>query len=187
MSKIIKISFVLSMCMVIAGCMTYTYGGNKYSNSKDALTFQAAKFTAMLAGVQPREKPVANNLRFNVPNFNHIEKIMVYGDSKEGRNFVASTIQADLRSTYDAIVKRGIFAKTTFEEGFGQHAAPVGNESVIYYYSPDVNTGQYYYVSKSMARTPLQFDRGGKDDLAKIMFFLDSVEALAFKDADTNK
>lgn len=187
MHKIIKIGFVLSVCMVIAGCMTYTYGGNKYSRSKDALAFQAAKFTAMLDGVQPRAKPVANNLRFNVPNFNHIEKIMVYGDTSEGRNFVASTIQADLRTTYDAIVKRGIFAKATFEEGFGQHAVPVRNESVIYYYSPDLNTGQYYYVSKSIARTPLQFDRGEKDDLAKLMFFLDSVEALASKDAGGDK
>lgn len=180
MRSVVVLAISASVLM-LSGCISYRYGDRTFNDRATAEAAQRADLDIIRMGIKPRKTSIAKSGRVVIlSKALLLERGTKEGGLEEARDYVATTLAADMRNTAEAIRSRNIFDKFEIEESSdGAHVTPRNGESVIYFYLPDRNTGGWYYLSATTKRTPLQFDRGNPDKVGKVKYFIDSIEALA--------
>jgi hypothetical protein len=175
-----KLSIYIAFILSLSGCGTiYKFQDKTYTNRTEAESVMFVYFNSNVEKVIPRAKPLANLGRLVIPRKDIIYDRGTTGNNAEARDYVATHLKSDYRSTLEMIKKRGIFSSVVIEESDGDHIVPKENESIVYLYMGDSKTVGWYYVSNKIKRTPLSFDRGNSDMFARIYFLVESVESLS--------
>lgn len=164
----------LTLPMMLAGCMQYTYGGKSYTSKDEALAASNVDQEQLIASVKPRSKPLAKSGKcMMMSKSGMMDRGFFSSDS-----FRTDVLYSDYQNTCKRLQRRNIFEKFEIVESDGDHVKPSAGESVIYLYSPDKAHLGWYYVSTKIPLTPLNFDRANLDKTKRVKFFDDSVEAL---------
>lgn len=174
-----RLALAFLLCSTLMGCVTYKWRDESFSSRQDAIAAVRKAQAETLAKIDPLPKPVAKSAKFiGVSNTLMLDRGTV-GTNMEIRSYIAEAQHIQMKNVYDAMVKRNIFEKLAYVEGDGSDQTPTRDEAIIYFYLPDNKTGGYYFVSPTVKKTPVQFDRGNPDIAGRTVYLLDSVAALA--------
>lgn len=182
MLEVPRTLLLLITVLALSGCAHYRYDGRQFSDRAAAESARRDDWASIrsASAFSPRPTPLAKSVRIVVPSKVVVLERGIRTGPAEGRDYVATILYNDYRSTAELIRQRNIFETTLIEDTSDPgHVTPRPGEAVIYFYVPDSNTAAWYYLSNSTKRTPLNFDRGNPEKVGKIKYFLDSVEALA--------
>lgn len=174
-----RVLLSLFLCVALSACTSYKWRDQTYSNKQDAVNAVKKSQDDMLATIKPLPKPVAKNARFVGVTMPVMVEKGTYGTNMDARDWIAQAAYIQVRATYDALVKRNVFEKLEYVEGDGSEQKISRDEAVLYFYVPDVKTAGWYFISPSVSKTPVHFDKGDPDFAARTRYFVTSVESLA--------
>ncbi len=125
---------VVLLATAIAGCAQYKLGDKSYSSKEEALAALKQRHDEeILSKIEPLPKPVGRTAKFvGIKHAVLLERATI-GANMDGRGYVAETQVANMKATYEAIVKRNIFQKVEYAESDGLDQNVAGEDAVIYF------------------------------------------------------
>lgn len=179
-NKYTLITFIF-ISALLSGCVTYSYNNVKYNNRQEAESAQKTELDMIAGGIVPRPEPIAPFATVVIPTKSIIQdRALKPGGLAESRDYVASGLYRSYKQMAELIKKRNIFANVEIIESADPvHVEPSKGEVVLYIYMPSSSAMGWYYISQTTKRTPLHFDSGNPDKVARVKYFLDRVEELS--------
>jgi hypothetical protein len=189
--------FLFSLPFLLAGCgTTYLFEGQKY-DSKEAFLYAANKTnTDALAQIAPLPQPLTTKkLIVAIPSEAvSYEAGLAFVTKTEGRAPNAATAEVfrnlvtqvylSTRVFYEAIEKRKIYSSVSFRDMNSTvvNLEPSADTDVMYVTAPVPSSAQWFYGSQKYGRQVFAFDRSGVGITAKVISFVDAVQALAIRE-----
>ena len=197
-----KTAFLIAISsFVLAGCVTYTYGGKQYESQEQVVAAQKEDTQRLLSDITPLAKPVTNKtLRFIYPGYHAFMTAQEKMDQIAGvtRNAVqrgdaeikAKTMVGNYEFTAAMIKKRNLYQQVTFVESstFTVSEPVVSDmEEAMYItcgYSDDGKQAACgtFYVSKKYGKQVFASDRSSPDYREVNKAYLQAVEAFAIRE-----
>lgn len=184
---------ILAACLLIAtafltGCMSFTYGGQKFSSEQEALAFQDKHLGAGVQSIQPATTKIGGILKIHVPNEEATRERGITGNkSGTAADYIIKSYVADQRKLKEVFERRGSFDAVELIFSNGQHQTPSPPNHVLYLYLESTTTLGWYYVGTKVPRTPVSYDRGTANMGERYKFMIESVESLAMAEKIASK
>jgi hypothetical protein len=187
----------LIVLVALSGCAAvYTYNGQKYDSKEKFQQAVDSTASGALSTITPLPTPLTQRkLLFAVPSeialFNENVRRFVEVNNRQPnalQNEMAQTLSGgaftNLKSYFDAVQKRNIFASTQFVEMQSMTAsfAASADTDTLYLIEPAAGSNQWYYTSLKHGKQIFSFDRGTPTPASKLQSFIDAVQAQAVRD-----
>ena len=188
---------IFSAATLLAGCAsTYTYNGKQYQGEQAFVAAVDSGLAESLAAIQPLAKPVAiKTLVFAIPSQQSVFEqsvaniVKARGRAPSGeeevlvRNISTANYKG-IRNFYEIVKRKNIYQEVTLLErttSTGDLQAAL-NQDVLYWSEPQLDSGQWYYVTNKSGKQVFAFDRGGATVPDRSNAFAQAVQVFAIRD-----
>lgn len=177
---------LLSACHALVAlerANAFVYQGKTYDTRAEAEAAYKSHLNDLLNQVVPLRNPVAGRARIIVPNKDAILQRQRTIGGAAVNDYRATALSDHIRMHASAIEIRNLFSQQEIvETSQPDHVAPTPDMAIVYLYvSPAGEWSSWYYVSKTIPRTPLN-PEGARNTTKWMKSFLIDLEAMARKD-----
>lgn len=183
-----RFRWFLLVFVVSTGCASfYMYDNVNYNSASAALLAAEQDMARTLAGIEPRQTPIAARAVVVLPNKARIEKygVVAMGPGRvrpEHRDYLASLLNTGYLGMADGLVKRQVFGQVVIEQSYFTEDPQIGDaQYLVWLHLTEQGGAQWYIKNREGEKAPIAIDQS-KMRTEKVMSWLLNMEELLARD-----